>query len=460
MLEKVDSSDSPEANYGIEAETERQVEEPARKSGFFSKFAVDVTPLRVSRDYRLLFFGQIISAFGSMMSFVAVPVQMYQLTQSSLMVGLLGAAEFIPIVTLAFVGGALADAVDKRKMLRLTEIGQTLVTLGLLLNSILPHPQIWLLFVCAAFHAGLSALQRPSFESLMQKIVTPDLYSAVAVLNSLRWNLSAIVGPALAGLLMGWYGATSTYLIDFLTFAASLTAVWLIRAVPAPENADRPSLRSVFEGIKYARSRPELLGTYLIDINAMFFGMPTALFPAVAAKLGAAASIGLFYSAVPLGALLVSLTSGWTKRVHRHGLMVALAAAFWGVAIIGFGLTDNLWLALLFLALAGAFDMISAVFRQTIWNQTIPNHLRGRLAGMEMISYTSGPLLGNAESGFVASLFGLRSSIVSGGVLCVLGTIVLSGMLPQFLNYDGREGLRRKEDEEAARTAAAAAPAV
>jgi MFS family permease len=454
MLEKVHSSGSPEANYGIEEEAERQVEKPAEKRGFFSSFALDITPLQVSRDYRLLFFGQIISAFGSMMSFVAIPVQMYQLTQSSLMVGLLGVAEFVPIVTLAFVGGALADSVDKRKMLRLTEIGQTLVTLGLLLNTFLPHPQIWLLFVFAAFHAGLSALQRPSFESLMQKIVRPEMMTSVAVLNSLRWNLSAIIGPALGGLLIGLYGAASTYLIDLLTFAASLTAVWLIRAVPAPENAVRPSLRSVIEGIKYACSRPELLGTYLIDINAMFFGMPTALFPAIAAKLGASASIGLFYSAVPAGALLISLTSGWTRQINRHGLMVAIAAALWGVAIIGFGLTDNLWLALMFLALAGAFDMISAIFRQTIWNQTIPNHLRGRLAGMEMISYTSGPLLGNAESGLVASLFSLRTSVVSGGILCVLGTVVLSALLPQFLNYDGREGLRRKEEEEAERAAA------
>lgn len=453
MTENVHSSIAPNANYAIDEEAKRQTEKPPKR-GCLS-FALDITPLLVLRDYRLLFFGQIISAFGSMMSFVAIPVQMYQLTNSSLMVGLIGAAEFIPIVTLAFVGGALADAVDKRKLLRLTEIGQTLVTLGLLLNSILPVPQIWLLFVFAAFHAGLAALQRPSFESLLQKIVPPEMYTAVAALNSLRWNLSSIVGPALGGLLIGLYGASSTYLIDFFTFAASLGAVWMIRAVPAPQNADRPSLRSVIDGIKYARSRPELMGTYLIDINAMFFGMPTALFPAIAEKLGASWSIGLFYSAVPAGALLISLTSGWTRYVHRHGLMVAIAAAFWGVAIIGFGLTDNLWLALGFLALAGAFDMISAIFRQTIWNQTIPNHLRGRLAGMEMISYTSGPLLGNAESGLVASLYGLRTSVVSGGILCVVGTVVLSALLPQFLKYDGRAGLLKKEQEEAERAAAA-----
>jgi MFS family permease len=450
MSENSQSSASPEEGYAIEREAERQIKKPSKR-GFFSLFAIDITPLIELRDYRLLYFGQLISAFGSMMSFVAMPVQMYQLTQSSFMVGLIGLAEFVPIVTLAFVGGALADSVDKRKMLRLTEVGQTVVTLILLINSVLPRPSIPILFLCAAAHAGLSALQRPSFESLLQKIVRPEMMTSVAALNSLRWNLSSIVGPALGGLLIGLYGATSTYLIDFFTFAASLIAVWLIRSVPAPRDAARASLRSIIDGIKYAKSRQELLGTYLIDINAMFFGMPTALFPAVAERLGASASIGLFYSAVPAGALLISLTSGWTRYVHRHGLMVAIAAALWGVAIIGFGLTENLWLALGFLALAGAFDMVSAIFRQTIWNQTIPNHLRGRLAGMEMISYTSGPLLGSAEAGLVASIFSLRTSIISGGVLCVVGTGILSILLPQFLAYDGREGLRRKEQEESAR---------
>jgi MFS family permease len=413
---------------------------------------IDISPLRVSRDYRLLFFGQLISAFGTAMSFVVVPVQVYQLTGSTLLVGLLSASEFVLILLMAFVGGAYADYIDKRKMLRLTEIGQTLVTALLVFNATLARPQVWLLFVCAALHAGLAALQRPSFEAMMQKIVTPDLLPSVAALNSLRWNVTTIFGPSLAGIILARLGASVAYSIDLLTFIASLAAVFMIRAVPAPTRAEgeRPTLRSVAEGVRYARRRREILGTYLIDMNAMFFGMPTALFPAIAANFGAG-TVGLFYAAPSVGALLATLTSGWAKRVHRHGLCVAIAAALWGVAMIFFGFAQNLYAALFFLALAGGFDMISAIFRMTIWSQTIPHHLRGRLAGLEMISYTSGPKLGDAEAGIVATLFSVRTSVVSGGVLCVVGTAIISALLPQFIRYDGREGIRQKELEEAMR---------
>jgi MFS family permease len=412
---------------------------------------IDLTPLRISRDYRLLFFGQLISAFGTAMSFVVVPVQVYQLTGSTLLVGLLSASEFVLILLMAFVGGAYADFIDKRKMLRLTEIGQTLVTATLVFNAALPRPQVWLLFLCAALHAGLAALQRPSFEALMQKIVTPDLMASISALNSLRWNVTTILGPSLAGIILARFGASVAYSIDLVTFIASLIAVFLIRATPTPKQTEeRPTLKSVVEGVHYAWRRKELLGTYLIDMNAMFFGMPTALFPAVAANFGAE-TVGLFYAAPSVGALVATLTSGWAKKVHRHGLYVSVAAALWGVAMIFFGFAGNLYVALFCLALAGGFDMISGVFRMTIWSQTIPHHLRGRLAGLEMISYTSGPKLGDAEAGIVAALFSVRTSVVSGGILCVVGTIIISALIPQFLRYDGREGVRQKEIEEALR---------
>jgi MFS family permease len=412
---------------------------------------IDLTPLRISRDYRLLFFGQLISAFGTTMSFVVVPVQVYQLTGSTLLVGLLSASEFVLILLMAFVGGAYADFIDKRKMLRLTEIGQTLVTATLVFNATLARPQVWLLFVCAALHAGLAALQRPSFEALMQKIVTPDLMSSISALNSLRWNVTTILGPSLAGIILARFGASIAYTIDLATFIASLTAVFLIRATPTPKQTEeRPTLKSVVEGLHYAWRRKEILGTYLIDMNAMFFGMPTALFPAVAANFGAE-TVGLFYAAPSVGALLATLTSGWAKRVHRHGLYVSLAAALWGVAMIFFGFATNLYVALCCLALAGGFDMISGVFRMTIWSQTIPHHLRGRLAGLEMISYTSGPKLGDAEAGIVATLFSVRASVVSGGILCVVGTVLISALIPQFIRYDGREGIKQRELEEALR---------
>lgn len=413
--------------------------------------AVDLTPLRISKDYRLLFFGQLISFFGTIMTImVVVPVQMYELTKSSFMVGLLGLAEFAPMLLLAFVGGALADAMDRRKLLRITEIAQTIVTLVLLLNSFLPNPKVWVLFVCVAVHAGLSSLQRPSFEALIPRLIPSEHIPAVSALNSIRYQFGAIGAPALAGVIVAKFGWQIAYAVDLLSFLASLIAVFLISATPPPPNAERPSLRSVKQGLQYAWRRKELLGTYLIDINAMFFGMPLALFPAIAASFGGA-SVGLFYSAPAVGSLVANLTSRWTKSVHRHGLAISVAAGLWGVSIIIFGLMNDLWLALFFLALAGGFDMISGIFRMTIWNQTIPDHLRGRLAGIEMISYLTGPMLGNAEAGLVARLYGLRTSVVSGGIFCVAGTFLLSFLLPQFIKYDGREGVRIKKLEDAER---------
>lgn len=414
---------------------------------------IDISPLRISRDYRLLFFGQLVSTFGTAMSLVVVPVQVYQLTRSTLLVGLLSAAEFVLILLLAFIGGAYADFVDKRKILRLTEVGQTLVTALLIFNATLSRPHVWVLFVCASLHAGLAALQRPSFEALMQKIIPPELMSSIAALNSLRWSLTTIVGPSLAGMILAKFGASIAYSVDLVSFVASLAAVFLIRAAPAAvQMEERPTLKSVVEGLRYAWRRKEILGTYLIDMNAMFFGMPTALFPAIASNFGAE-TVGFFYAAPSVGALLATLTSSWTKNIHRHGLFIAIAAALWGVAIIFFGFASDLMLALVCLALAGGFDMVSGIFRMTMWNQTIPHYLRGRLAGLEMISYTSGPKLGDAEAGIVATIFSVRTSVVSGGILCVVGTVIISALLPQFVGYDGREGLRQKALEEAERAA-------
>lgn len=411
---------------------------------------LDLTPLRISRDYRLLFFGQLISFFGTMMSFVVVPFQMYQLTGSSLYVGLLGVAEFVPMFLLAFIGGALADAIDRRKMLRITEVGQTITTAILLGNAMLPQPQVWILYVAVAIHAGLAGLQRPSFEALIPRIIEPEHLSAVASLNSLRFNVGAIISPMIAGVIAAKFSPAWAYGIDLVTFVGSLGAVWMIRAVPPPENADRPNFESIKKGFRYAMSRQELLGTYLIDINAMLFGMPKALFPALAASFGSG-SFGFFFTAIAVGSLAAALTSGWAKWVNRHGLAITLAAGLWGLAIVFFGFSNNLYLALFFLALAGFFDMISGVFRMTVWNQTIPDHLRGRLAGIEMISFLTGPMLGDAEAGIVAHYFDVKTAVISGGVLTIVGTVLLAILLPKFIKYDGREGIMHKKWEDETR---------
>ena len=411
---------------------------------------LDLSPLRVSRDYRLLFFGQLISFFGSMMTFIVVPWQMYQLTNSSAMVGYIYLAEFVPMVILAFVGGALADYFDKRRLLRFTELGQGAASAILLANSLLPNPQIWVLFLCVAIHAGLAAIQRPAFESFIQKVIPPELMSAVMALNSIRWSVGAIVSPAIAGVIAVWLGPSVAYALDLVTFVGTIYAVYAISAVPSPENADRPSWEGIKRAWRYAFSRQELLGTYFIDMAAMFFAMPQALYPALAVYYGER-YVGFFPAAIAAGALLASLTSGWTKNIHRHGLWVTIAAAMWGVAIIFFGLVDSIVLALLCLVAAGFFDMISGIFRGSIWNQTIPNYLRGRLASIEMISYLTGPMLGSAKMGIVAETFSVWTALVSGGILCVASVLGAAVFLPRFLTYDGREGIKQKEIEEAQR---------
>jgi MFS family permease len=253
-----------------------------------------------------------------------------------------------------------------------------------------------------------------------------------------------------AGIIATQLSASVAYSIDLVTFLASLWAVFLLRAVPSPENADRPSWEGIKKAWRYAFSRQELLGTYFIDIAAMFFAMPQALYPALAVIYGDK-YVGFFPASIAAGALVASLTSGWTRNINRHGLMVTVAAVLWGVAIIFFGLVDSIALALLFLGAAGFFDMISGIFRGSIWNQTIPNYLRGRLASIEMMSYLTGPMLGSAKMGIVAEKFGVKTALVSGGILCVVSVIGAAFFLPKFLKYDGREGVMHKEFEESQR---------
>lgn len=399
---------------------------------------MDLRPLRRHRDFRLLFIGKSISFFGGMMTYVALPYQTYRLSGSTLAVGLLGLTELVPLLLFAFVGGALADAVDRKWMVRLTELLIAVATGALLVNALLPHPALWAIYAVAAAMSGLDALQRPSLDAMMPRLVDRDELTAAAALNSVGSGLGQVVGPAVGGILIAAVGLPGAYLVGLLTFGATLTALTLMKASPPPADAERPSIRRVVEGIRYARGRPELIGTYVVDMTAMFFGMPTALFPALAPHYGGPGVLGLLYAAPAAGSLIAGLTSGWAGRVHRHGRAVIIAAAGWGAAIALFGLVNSLPLALFFLALAGAADEVSGIFRGTIWNQTIPDNLRGRLAAIEMLSYASGPSLGNLESGTVASLVSVRASVVSGGLLCVVGVALLAAALPAFRAYDGR----------------------
>jgi hypothetical protein len=321
---------------------------------------------------------------------------------------------------------------------QLTELGLALSSALLLANALLPEPRLAVLFVAAGATAALDGLQRPSLTAMTPRLVGEAELPAAIALSSLQSNLASVLGPAAAGGLIAGVGLPVTYGLDVLSFLLSLAVLAAMGQVPPAADADHPSLRSVLDGLRYARSRPDLLGSYAVDFLAMFFGMPRALFPALADDLGGPGVLGLLHAAPAAGALLVAATSGWTVRVHRHGRAVIVAAIGWGLAIVVVGVTDVLPVTLVALAAAGGADQVSAIFRQTMWAASVPDHLRGRLAGLEMVGYMSGPLLGNVESGVAAALLGVRGAIVSGGVLCVLGVAAVALALPALRRYDAR----------------------
>jgi len=404
----------------------------------FRAIAIDLSPLRKYPDVRRLYIGGSVSFLGSMVTSVAVPYQVYKITKSSLMVGVIGVVEIAAILGVAFIAGAIADAVDRRRVVIITELVLMATSAGLLVNGVMPHPSLLAVFVLAFFLAGADAFQRPSLDAMIPRLIEPaDLPASQAIENVLS-NTGMLVGPALGGVLIAAGGVGTAYGVDFVSFVASLVALASMKAMPPPEDAERPSLARIKEGLAYARSRQELMGTYLVDMAAMFFGMPLALFPAFASRLGGPAILGVLYATPALGSLIASLTSGWTTRIHHHGRAVMFAAMVWGAGIAGFAAAPTLWLALPSLAIAGGADMISGLFRGLIWNITIPDSLRGRLASIELISYSSGPSLAGIESGVAVSLVGTRGSGVSGGFLCILAAGALTLALPGFWTYDVR----------------------
>ncbi|MFC7220032.1 MFS transporter [Streptomyces polyrhachis] len=398
----------------------------------------DLAPWHSSADFRRLWVAGLISTFGSFLTFVALPVQMKELTGSVAAVGAIGAAELIPLLVFGLYGGAMADAFDKRRLILWTEVGSGVLAAALLANTLLPEPMVWPLYVIAAGSATMTAIQQPAMTSLVPRIVAHDHLPAATALNSVRWQVGGVAGPALAGFVVAYAGAEWAYGADAVTYAVSVALTVGLAASPASHEAAKPSLRSIAEGARYAWSRKELLGTYAVDLSAMFFAFCLAVFPFLADELDAPWSLGLMYAALPAGAMLVSLTSGWTSRVHRHGRMVVLAAVGFGVCTAAAGLVHHVWLVLLFLVLGGAADMVSGIFRGAIWNQTIPDELRGRLAGIELLSYSVGPMSGQLRSGGTAALIGVRGSIWSGGLLCVASVGLLAACLPALMSYDVR----------------------
>ena len=399
---------------------------------------MDISPLRKYPDFRRLWTSGLISYFGSMITYVALPFQIKELTNSYIAVGLIGAVELVPLIIFGLYGGVLADKVDRRKMILYTEIALALMTFSLFINSQLDNPSLIWIYVVAGTFAALDGLQRPSADAILPRLVGHDDLPAASALMSLRWQTGVIAGPALAGILLATAGTGTAYLVDVATFVISILFVLRVKSVKPFEKNLAPTISAMREGIKYAASRKDLMGTYLVDLAAMFFAMPTALFPFWADQLDANWALGLFYAAGTIGSVIVTLTSGWIKNYHHHGRAVFLAAIGWGAAITLAGTTDSLFLIIFFLALAGASDMVSALFRGAIWNQSIPDELRGRLAGIELLSYSVGPLGGQMRAGTFAAVTNLRTSVISGGLLCIGFVSIAAAALPKFRNYDAR----------------------
>jgi MFS family permease len=382
---------------------------------------LDIEPLRRDRDFRWLWAGQAVSGIGNQITRLALPYQVYSQTGSTLAIAALTFCQLVPILVFSLGAGSIVDSVDRRRLLRRTQVGLMICSGILVLLASQPSVPLIALFAVAFVSAGLGSLDQPARSSSIPRLVPAERLPAAIALGQLNFQLASVLGPALAGLLIATIGLPGAYLVDVLSFAASFLALFAISPLPPLAGAARPGLAAIREGLRFARQRRVILATYVIDLDAMIFGMPTSLFPA----------------APSVGALLGALLSGWVSSVRRVGLAVIVAVAIWGLAITLFGLSlFSFALAAMFLAIAGAADVLSAVFRQTIVQLAAPDRLRGRISAMNLLVVTSGPRIGDIEAAAVASLIGPQASVISGGVLCLLGLVAVVRRFPELARHD------------------------
>jgi MFS family permease len=403
-----------------------------------ARITVDVSPLLDYPNYRRLWIGQAVTFVGSEMALVALPFQVWKLTHSTLALGLFSLTELVPLLTLTLAGGAVADAFDRRRMVLVTESLQALGVSGLLVNAALPHPSIAVVFVFATIVAGCFSAGVGAMRSIPQRLVPEEVYAQAGALDSIYYGLGGVAGPPLAGVLIATVGLSAVYAIGMASFAATVVALWGLPPMSPHPDADRPGIRSIVEGFRFVAREKVILGFFLVDTNAMVFGMPLGLFPAIAARFGNATYLGALYAAPAAGALVAGLGSGWVAYVRRQGLVVVAAASLWGVAIVGFAFADRFWLALVLVGLAGLADQVSAIFRNAMLLALTPDRLLGRVRGIEFMQVASAPSLGNLEAGVVASLTSIRTSVASGGLLCVAGTLASAAAFPVLLRYEAK----------------------
>jgi predicted MFS family arabinose efflux permease len=409
------------------------------KASRLRRLAIDLAPLRVSRQFRLVWVGLLVSSSGSQFTVVAVFVQVTRLTGSEAAVGLTGLVWLAGLVVGSIAGGTVLDSWDRRRLLIVAQLVIAVGVATLLAGSIAGDPPIGVIYAGLAVMAAASAIDGPTRSAMTPRLVGPELIPSAQALNQVIWNGAGIFGPALAGITIQRFGVTLAYAIDLVSVGMMLLAALALHPMP-PEERERnqTGLRAVREGFAYVRGSRLLQSTFAIDLVAMVFGMPRALFTFLAVEqFGRGVEIiGLLFSAPAVGALLGALTSGWTRSVRRQGQAVAVAVAAWGAAIAGFGLVgDRLWLALVMLALAGWADVISAIFRSTILQLSVPDRLRGRLFGIHSLVVTGGPRLGDFEAGLVARLVSPGFSVVSGGIACILGAGVVALAYPELRRH-------------------------
>jgi MFS family permease len=405
---------------------------------------LDVSPLRRSRELRRVAAGQLVSVLGGQLTIVAVPWQVYGLTRSSLDVGLVSLAQVPALMVGGLLGGALADAADRRRVLLVTQLMTAVCTAGLAVNAD-TGPALWPLFLLPAVSAGFMAAGESAVSAIVPNLVRRAEVATANAMFQAMFTLGQVAGPAVAGLLLAGAGVRFVYWADVVSLAAAAATTLLIapqRAEASPDHSRPPGLRSVADGLRYLRGRPAIQGAYLLDINAMVFGMPRAVFPALARTVlgGGASTLGFLYAAPGAGALLGAVTTGWVGRVRRQGRAVIAAVLVWGAAITCFGLVRSLPVALVMLAVAGWADVISAVFRSTIIQLAVPDSLRGRLMGVQMAVVTGGPRIGDTETGAVAAAFGPETAVVSGGLACIAGALILARLLPAFRRQEAPVG--------------------
>ncbi len=404
------------------------------------RILVDITPLRESRDFRLMFIGQLVSTLGTQLTVVAIPYQVYKLTGSSLQVGAISLAQLIPLVIGSLAAGPIGDSVDRRKIMLWTTFAMMCTSTILAVNASVQHPSLVALYVVSSVAAGFTGFSSTARTASVPALVEPRHIPAASAFSQIIMQVGTVIGPALSGLLLG-IGLPLVYGLDAATFVVALVATFMMAPIPPVHAGTRNAWRSTREGLRYLRTRQALQGVYIVDINAMVFGMPRALFPAMAGSVfaGGTITLGLLYAAPGAGALIGALTTGWVSHTRRQGRAVILAVVVWGLAIAAFGFTDTLWIALVLLGVAGWADVVSAVLRNTILQTTIPDRFRSRLSSIQMAVVQGGPRLGDMESGTVATLTSIEFSVVSGGLACVVGAGLIALLMPVFRRHDAEE---------------------